>query len=187
MPVDGGATYRMRHGDSYITLALMLGVDVEALRLENHLWQTQVVPAGVVLRIPFSIDRASKIRAALAPGERDLLRPSRSVRARHAVDSKRAVETELAKALLRNVMTTARPTAVGDERDSRRAGSATQHGATVIHYVKPGDTLTGIARRYATSTAAIQHANGLRQTAIQIGQSLRIPVRPTKKGAAGPD
>lgn len=49
---DGRATYRMRLGDHYIQLAITLGLDVDALRAENGLWHTQVVPPGVVLRLP---------------------------------------------------------------------------------------------------------------------------------------
>jgi LysM repeat protein len=64
-PFESGATYRVRHGDNYITLAIALGLDLEALRMENGLWQLQSVPPGVVLRIPLSIDRAGVIAAAL--------------------------------------------------------------------------------------------------------------------------
>jgi LysM repeat protein len=64
-PVDGGAAYRVRLGDNYIKLAIILGVDLEQFRSANGLWQLQVVPPGMVLRIPFSIDRANVIRAAV--------------------------------------------------------------------------------------------------------------------------
>jgi LysM repeat protein len=63
-PFDGGAIYRVRHGDNYITLAIALGLDLEALRVENRLWQLQSVPPGVVLRIPLSTDRAGVIATA---------------------------------------------------------------------------------------------------------------------------
>lgn len=44
--------------------------------------------------------------------------------------------------------------------------------------VQPGDTLSGIALRFGTTTDALQRANGLGSTAIYAGQSLKI---------AGPD
>lgn len=46
---------------------------------------------------------------------------------------------------------------------------------TVIYTVVPGDTLSGIARRYGTTVSAIMAANGLTGTIIYPGQQLKIP------------
>ena len=46
-----------------------------------------------------------------------------------------------------------------------------------VHIVRRGDTLSGIARKYGTSVAAIQSANHLRGTIIYVGQRLKIPTR----------
>ncbi len=47
-----------------------------------------------------------------------------------------------------------------------------------LHYVKSGETLGAIARRYRTSVAAIARLNGLRNPrALRIGQRLKIPGR----------
>jgi LysM repeat protein len=43
------------------------------------------------------------------------------------------------------------------------------------HTVQRGDTLFNISRRYGTSVAAIQNANGLNGDLIRIGETLRIP------------
>jgi LysM repeat protein len=43
------------------------------------------------------------------------------------------------------------------------------------YVVQPGDTLSGIAVRFGTTTAAIMQANGLGSTAIYAGQRLTIP------------
>lgn len=46
----------------------------------------------------------------------------------------------------------------------------------VTHRVKPGQTLTQIARAYGTSVDSIRHANGLRSAdSIRAGDALRIP------------
>ena len=47
------------------------------------------------------------------------------------------------------------------------------------HSVKKGDTLSGIAQRYGVSVAALQQANGLHGSTVQMGQSLRIPATGT--------
>ena len=47
-----------------------------------------------------------------------------------------------------------------------------------LHYVKKGETLGGIARRYRTSVSAIARLNGLRNPRyLKIGQRLKIPGR----------
>lgn len=121
MPLENGAMYRMRHGDNYISLAIALGIDVEALRTQNGLWQVQAVPPGTLLRIPFEIDRARIVKMALDG-----------------------------------------PSA------EKRGNKAT------IHHVNRGETLTGIAKRYATTVAALRRTNKLPGTTIRVGQRLII-------------
>ena len=47
--------------------------------------------------------------------------------------------------------------------------------AYVYHRVRPGETLSTIARRYRTSVARIQRANNMRGTLIRAGKRLKIP------------
>lgn len=58
------------------------------------------------------------------------------------------------------------------------AASATTTAAEIQAHVKvkPGQTLSGIARRYACSVEALQRANDLDGTMIQSGQRLAVPV-----------
>jgi len=50
---------------------------------------------------------------------------------------------------------------------------------TTTHKVRKGDTLDRIAKKYGTTVAAIQAANGMQKsnTRIQIGQNLKIPAK----------
>jgi LysM repeat protein len=41
--------------------------------------------------------------------------------------------------------------------------------------VKAGDTLVGIAASYGTTVGAIQQLNGMSDSALKIGQLLKIP------------
>jgi LysM repeat protein len=184
-PIEGGAAYRMRHGDNYIKLAITLGLEIEALRAENGLWQTQTVPAGVVLRIPLSIDRTNIIKAALTDRGLGPSTPSRPVLLNAAVSSEEAAEPTVAALIPRPTPATTevvpfirRAPVVAASRAA--VAPAPDSVATVVHRVKRGDTLTSLAQRYGTTISAIQKANGLRRTTIQIGQSLRIP-----RGRAG--
>jgi LysM repeat protein len=130
---DGRATYRMRLGDHYIQLAMTLGLEVEALRGENGLWHTQVVPPGLVLRLPTT--------PAATP----------------------------------------RPSVTGSAVEHTRSApaAAASPAPLRVHRVQKGDTLAGLAQRYGTTVAALQRANDLRHTRIQVGQSLRLPATAT--------
>ena len=51
----------------------------------------------------------------------------------------------------------------------------------VIHYVRSGETVSGIARRYRTSSGAIARLNRLRRNfLIRPGQRLKVPARGTR-------
>ena len=52
---------------------------------------------------------------------------------------------------------------------------ATPQASGVYHTVRPGDTLSALARWYGTTVQAIMQANGLRTTTIFVGQVLYIP------------
>jgi LysM repeat protein len=55
-------------------------------------------------------------------------------------------------------------------------GAAAATPATVVHVVAPGETLSGIAARYATTTRALADANGIRNTdLVRIGARLTVP------------
>ncbi len=47
--------------------------------------------------------------------------------------------------------------------------------STTMHIVKSGETLSGIAKRYHTTTAALMRVNGLKRALILPGQSLVVP------------
>jgi membrane-bound lytic murein transglycosylase D len=55
---------------------------------------------------------------------------------------------------------------------------------STVHVVHGGDSLWNIAQRYGTTVADIQTANGLSDTRLQKGQSLRIPGRTAPAASA---
>ena len=65
---------------------------------------------------------------------------------------------------------------VGDTlRVPGSSSSARGGGGTGTHVVRAGDTLSDLAARYGTTTAAIRRQNGLSSSTIRIGQRLAIP------------
>jgi LysM repeat protein len=47
--------------------------------------------------------------------------------------------------------------------------------STVVHTVKSGDTLYGLALRYKTTVAKIKSSSGISSDLLRIGQKLKIP------------
>ncbi|MDR1818491.1 MAG: LysM peptidoglycan-binding domain-containing protein [Puniceicoccales bacterium] len=70
----------------------------------------------------------------------------------------------------------------GDTPPPAAAGA----GETVIHVVKRGDTLGGIAKRYHVTRASIRTANNLRGDNVVIGKKLKIPGAAARPAAGTP-
>lgn len=65
---------------------------------------------------------------------------------------------------------------VGDTlRVPGSASSARGGGGTGTHVVRAGDTLSAVAVRYGTTTAALRRQNGLSGSTIRVGQRLAVP------------
>jgi LysM repeat protein len=70
------------------------------------------------------------------------------------------------------------------------APSSSSGGGGELYIVKPGDTLSKIAKRNGTTIRAIESENGLSTTHIKVGQKLKIPAKaeaaPVSAPAAAP-
>lgn len=79
--------------------------------------------------------------------------------------------------------TTAAPATVATSSFSGPSATTSGGTTTVTYEVKAGDSLYGIALKYGTTVKAIQSANGLKTTRINVKQKLKVP---TKVAAAAP-
>ncbi len=77
------------------------------------------------------------------------------------------------------VPTLAVATAAASVPDPSIERYSSSHAATT-HIVKSGETLSGIAKKYHTTTASLMKANGLRRALIFSGQSLVVGKRSSK-------
>ncbi len=68
-----------------------------------------------------------------------------------------------------------------EEEFRRNFRPAKLYNDFVVHKVRRGDTLIGIARRYGVAVADIRAFNRLRGSTIRIGQQLVIPVRKKRR------
>jgi len=74
---------------------------------------------------------------------------------------------------------TAVDTNVGNSSSMSQPGpveaTAASGGATQIHQVKRGETLTGIAVKYGTTAGALSDLNKLKKQGVWVGQRLKVP------------
>ena len=66
-------------------------------------------------------------------------------------------------------------TATPSRSSASSAARAATKSSTRYHKVSASDTLWGLSRKYDTSVAAIQRANGLSDTTILTGSTIKIP------------
>ena len=160
-PVGDDLEYRTRHGDNYLHLAFILGVDRDTMRETNNLWRLQTLPADQLLRIPLDwtgkynehrVERGDDLASVAETHKSD---PWRIIR-----DNKLFENEQLTPGMVLKVRPVPpRPT-------------------YITHRVATGDTLGALASRYRTTISAIQVANNMgRSTLIRLGQRLRIPTR----------
>lgn len=76
--------------------------------------------------------------------------------------------------------TTAKPVS-----DTAGTTTSTATGETTSYTVKPGDTLTKVAKSHGTTAKAVRTANNLKTDRINVGQKLKLPV--AKSAAVVPD
>jgi len=62
------------------------------------------------------------------------------------------------------------------KRSNSRPARHLKWSKTVVHRVKPGDTLFAIAQKYGSSVWAIKQANGLKSSKIRPGQKFIVPI-----------
>ena len=159
--VGNDLEYRTRHGDNYLHLAFVLGIELDTLRDANNLWRLQTLPANQILRIPLKWNGKYN-EHPVQPGEN-----LKIVAEKHKSDPWRIIRDNN---LFWNEDITSGMTL--------RVRPVPPKPTYLTHRVTRGDTLGQIATRYRTSVRAIQAANTMgRNTLIRIGQRLRIPTR----------
>lgn len=149
-PGESGPTYVTRRGDNYLMLAFAFGVDLERFRADNALWRVQVPFEGMRLVVSERQDpKEDPDSADPAP-----------------VSAGSAAPAPAAPAA-----------APAPATDASHSAAALAPPAPLVHKVKRGETLNGIATRYDVSTESIRAANKLsRQARIVAGQILKIPI-----------
>ncbi|MBY0279663.1 transglycosylase SLT domain-containing protein [Candidatus Binatia bacterium] len=166
MPSVEGEEVELPHPMGIHQAASLAGVGREDLIVANPALLSSVtdgrayMPRGYRLRIPSGGDAVQVANAEPPPRVERVEVASRK--------ATRRVST-LASAKSRRGVATASAAPSG-----RPGAAAKKSSAVVVHRVKPGQTLGGIARQYGTTVEAIRDHNKVGKS-VQSGQRLRIP------------
>lgn len=139
--------YKVRRGDNLGTIARHHDVATSTLMHVNDLRSANHLRIGQILKIPPKTESRPG-PITVAVGES---KPTQTVQQR--LDEAREAQRD---------------------NDAARQQGATQY---LVHHVRRGQTLSGIARQYNVSLTELRQANSIKGSDVQSGQTLRIPAR----------
>ncbi len=154
-----GGTYVIQDGDTLGKIAEKFKVERKSLLESNRLSEGQPIYIGETLMIP---------AAAAAPAP---------------APNANMAETGKPADVKKNSVV------IGETKKPESAPAPVPAPAPVgtkTHKTVKGDTLTSVAKKYATSVESIKSANGLRSDTISLGQLLKIPVAQTASNDTAP-
>jgi D-gamma-glutamyl-meso-diaminopimelic acid endopeptidase CwlS len=144
----------VRQGDSLWLIARQHGVTVRALAKANTLRSNAVLRVGSRLKVPGTAE------------------PTAEKAASPAAEAPKAAEAEAAEA----------KAAEAEAPEAEAAEAEAAEPAT--HFVRDGESLWTIARKYGTSVHALAAANGLRpESVLRVGRELTIPGKGSAESA----
>lgn len=201
---QGTILYRVRRGDTLSAIATRYGTTVTAIMRANHLSST-LIQVGQTLLIPLTTSSGSRYSVTPVPD----YRPDSSATGVHivragetlfSIASRYGVTVAQLKAyngLLRDTIWPGQRLRIPNRGTSIRTAPAvsarevdSRLRCASRYRVRPGDTLSGIARRYGVTVADLMSYNGLRSPAIYAGKLLcislhkvHVPIAPLSSGS----
>lgn len=181
-------THVVTRGESIRDIARQYGVSATDIKRWNHLRRGKVKEGDkLTIEVYERVNPESvKVVAAseVAQVSAQELRQSASSTTDDASASSSAAVTGAAasKASVRDNKAASAKASGAKASAAKAKAKETPKAKTTNHKVRSGETLEKIARKYGTTVAAIQSANGMgKSTNIRIGQSLKIPAKAAAK------
>lgn len=184
--VYGGITYRVRRGDSLSRVAKKYNTSVSKLKNLNGL-KSDYLRVGQMLVVRERADAKSSSERKATGTVSYRVRSGDSlstIAGKHQTSISTLKKLNGLRSNLIKVGTILKvpvygsSSAVAASSSSKKAGSPRM---TVSYVVRPGDTLSGIASKFATTVKRLKSDNSLRSDKVRVGQALRII-----RGAATP-
>lgn len=205
LPATGDVTYTVRSGDSVWTIARKHRVSYLAVLRENGLGTKQILRPGQQLVIPGVADPAASSSRSPAAGAEQvhvvqegdslwLIASEHDVTVRALAKANKLRTNGVLRVGSRlKIPGTAEPAAEEAKSPTPEAPEAAEAEAAeteateaeveeaeapepVTHFVRDGESLWTIARKYGTSVRALAAANGLRpENVLRVGRTLTIP------------
>lgn len=187
----GGTRVTIRNGETIYNLSRRYGVPANEILKANNISDASRIRSGQVVVIPTYVysrkapvsapDNDPKTRAARAstgyqgearPGNIPLPRPAprRELAVLPSAPAARQSEAER-----KPVKVAAAPVAPVAKTPAQASKPAQAAHAGSTYQVQPGDSLSRIASRSGATVNAIKAANGLTNSTIRVGQTLKIP------------
>jgi LysM repeat protein len=187
IPLDSAGTVVARPGDTLFSLARQYNTTVAALQAANGLGSRTVLYAGQVVILP-SGAAGGPPPTAPAPAGAYIVQPGDTLFRLALRYGTTVAALQAANGLGSSTRLYAGQSLVipGVAPAPTRPAPTPLPGAS-RHLVQPGETLFRLARRYGTTVAALQVANGLGSgTLIYAGQTLIIPTAAPANSPATP-
>lgn len=174
-------THTVSRGESIRDIARQYGVSATDIKRWNHLRRGKVKEGDVLKIEVFERVSPENVKVVEAP---ELAQVSpQELREAAAEQPAPAAETNVRANEVRETPA-AKKAAPAHKTKAAPAKSAPKPAASkpTIHKIKNGDTLGAIARKYGTTVAAIQAANGMgKSTNLRAGKTLKIPQKQAAK------
>jgi len=164
--------YTVEHGDNLGRIAERNGTRVATLREMNRM-DSDLIRVGQTLRIPVTEQNEVRAIAAAEAGELDTYEVQRgdslwtiSQRSGMSISELRAANDLGRDAILQP----------GDTLQVARGGSTSDEGQPIDYEVRPGDSLSAIARRFEVGIGDLRRWNSLNGDSIRAGETLTVYV-----------
>jgi len=180
--------HRVRSGETLSNIAKRYGVKVQDIRYANRLRNNRII-AGKKLKIPYTrvakkqyTKKAYKSQYRVQNG--DTLSNIAHMFDVNINELRRVNGIRGSRIDIGDVLKIPKKNYSQQKKKNSYAQRKKTRSSLTTHYVKQGDSLWNLARKYDTTTKNIVRMNHLSSTKLKIGQKLKIPVK-TKLNARG--